>query len=919
MVHQLSTLLKKNAIQLKHHYCNSICNIINPLVWLFVIYLAKQMAEVIIIQSLPILKTDVPVIYNIPLYAKLKYSNISAKTTNCEEWYLYDFDENLNDSSRDFFEELIGSKNMLRSFCNDNPQQFNTSPYFRTPQEAKINDTEKTINDYLYNRGVDLNRIDIKEISKEKVLHDVPEGAITVNLLNETLFYYTVQVRDYLVSFYHRGSGVTLFYIFNENSKGYEILPSAITGIAWEIGIMNKAYMHKVFPNITVFSGLQILPIGPEDNEVNVQKVASIVTSGIYPFVISLLMPLFIYTIVNEKDKKIFQFLKINGLKMRYYWISNFIVDFCIYAITALLFVIFEIYVFKLRFFGESSTLLIILTFLGWGFSQIGLSYFFQAFISKEKISTVLFLSFYFFISFALFCLNMALFVIPLEAPWILNILPTFAFIRIFHYITFSCGFQACISEISSINTELKLVLFFLFFDGILYGILGILLNSIFVKRNKEIQCFCIDNKDEKFQEKLNRKQLITNIEEDDFVSNEIDIDNNKIDNDNIIKTNVSEKEKDNNYELNKISMDIPLNDDEVLNEIEGVKNIVNSGEEKLKEYPFICNLISDENRKYLNNFSLSVKKNEIFGIIDSNKTNKASFYSILNNIFYNNNDNIYINGYEIKYNMEKLNELIGLCPKNNILWDDLTVKETLYFYSEIKNSKKGKTKIRNMVNLILTKTYLEGKKNKLVGSLNEIMKRRLAIGIALIGEPAIIFLDEPTKGLNPENKIKIWNILKSFKEETSMIIVSHTMDEIQNVCDRVGIVSNGSLKYLGNPYKFISTFSKDYKLEIKLNYKKKHIENKEIITNINNEERLLGNKEEKNKIKELMQEIFPKGCCLIEEYLYNISFKIRYDVLNVNKLFEKLQEVQEQLQIDNWVISKFTFDDIFIKLIDNN
>ena len=144
-------------------------------------------------------------------------------------------------------------------------------------------------------------------------------------------------------------------------------------------------------------------------------------------------------------------------------------------------------------------------------------------------------------------------------------------------------------------------------------------------------------------------------------------------------------------------------------------------------------------------------------------------------------------------------------------------------------------------------------------------------------------------------------------------------MDEIQNVCDRVGIVSNGSLKYLGNPYKFISTFSKDYKLEIKLNYKKKHIENKEIITNINNEERLLGNKEEKNKIKELMQEIFPKGCCLIEEYLYNISFKIRYDVLNVNKLFEKLQEVQEQLQIDNWVISKFTFDDIFIKLIDNN
>ena len=919
MAYQLSTLLQKNAIQLKHNCCNTICNIVNPLIWLLIIFLAKQMAEIVIIQSMPILKTDVPVIYNIPLYAKLKYSNISAKTTNCEEWYLYDFDINANKRAREFFEDLIGSKNMLRSFCNDNPQQFNTSPYFRTPEDAKIYDTEKTIDDYLYNRGVDLNRIDIKEIFQEKVLSFVPEGAITVNLLNETLFYYTVQIRDYLVSNYHRGSGVTLFYIFNENSKGYEILPSAITGMSWEIGIMNKAYMHKIFPNITVSSGLQILPIGPEDNEVNVQRVTSVVASGIYPFVISLLIPFFIYTIVNEKDKKIFQFLKINGVKMRYYWISNFIVDYCFYAITTLVFVIVEIYIFKLRFLGESSFLLIILTLLGWGFSQIGLSYFFQAFISKERTSTVLFLSFYFIISFALFCLNMALFVIPLEAPYILNILPTFAFIRIMHYITISCGYHACISDISSINAEIICILFFLFFDGILYGILGIWLNSIFVKRNKEIQCFCIDNKDEKFTEKLNKKQLITNIEEEDLVSNEIDIDNSKNDDDNIIKTKVSEKEKDNNYELNQISTDVPLNDDEVLNEIEGVKNIVNSGEERLKEYPFICNRISDENRKYLNNFSLSVKKNEIFGILDSNKTNKASFYSILNNIFYMNNDNIYINGYEIKHNMEKLNELIGFCPKNNILWDDLTVKETLNFYSKIKNSKKGKTKINNMVNLILSKTYLEREQNKFICELKEIEKRKLAIGIALIGEPAILFLDEPTKGFNPENKIKIWNILKSFKVETSMIIVSHTMDDIQHVCDRVGIVSNGSLKYLGNPYKFINTYSKDYKLEIKFNYKKRHVENKEIITNLNNEEKLFRNKDKKNKIKELMQEIFPKGCRLFEEYLYNISFKIRYDVLNVNKLFEKLKEVQEQLQIDNWVISKFTFDDIFIKLIDNH
>ena len=90
---QIGALLQKNFIQLKNQKCNTICNIINPLIWIFILFFGKQLAEIIVIQSLPILKTDVPVLFNIPLYSKLKYSNISAKTTNCEEWYLYDFEK----------------------------------------------------------------------------------------------------------------------------------------------------------------------------------------------------------------------------------------------------------------------------------------------------------------------------------------------------------------------------------------------------------------------------------------------------------------------------------------------------------------------------------------------------------------------------------------------------------------------------------------------------------------------------------------------------------------------------------------------------------------------------------------------------------------------------------------------------------
>ena len=267
-------------------------NLIIPSIIILILFFARKLAEILVIQSLPVLKTDIPVLYNIPLYAKLKYSNLSAKTTNCEEWYLYDFEKEVNDTkTRNMFKEIISDKHMGYYYCDDNPPQFKLSPYFRTPIEAQKNENETNINEYLSERGYELNHIDINKFNNESSLSSTPDGAITIKKLNETYFKYQIQIRDYMVSNYHRGNGITLFYIFNENSKGYELFPSGVTGSMWEIGIFNKAYINYKFPNVTVISGINILPIGPEDNEINVQRIAAIVTFGIYPLSISLLIP----------------------------------------------------------------------------------------------------------------------------------------------------------------------------------------------------------------------------------------------------------------------------------------------------------------------------------------------------------------------------------------------------------------------------------------------------------------------------------------------------------------------------------------------------------------------------------------------------------------------------------------------------
>ena len=96
-------------------------------------------------------------------------------------------------------------------------------------------------------------------------------------------------------------------------------------------------------------------------------------------------------------------------------------------------------------------------------------------------------------------------------------------------------------------------------------------------------------------------------------------------------------------------------------------------------------------------------------------------------------------------------------------------------------------------------------------------MKRRLSLGISLVGNPSIVFLDEPTTGLDPENKRQIWDILTICKENKCMILTTHLMDEAEILSDRIGIIVHGHLKCLGSQFKLKKIYGKGFKLCINL------------------------------------------------------------------------------------------------------
>ena len=945
MANQVITILIKNLQTVRHQKLNLFCNIISPIACLFFIWVVKTIVKEEITKTRFSVKLDVPIIFNVPLYTKFKYLNLTAKTTICEEWYLYDFDNRTNLTQRAIFENMIKSNDTIKSFCDDNPKEYNISPYFLEPKDVQILENETDINSYLYDRAFELNYIDLDTLFNETSLTHVPDGAITIKELDNKNFYYKIQISDLRLPFYHRGNGITLFYIWNgiKGAEKYERYPSALLGMMWGIGLFNKAYIKYLFPNVTVISGIQLMPIALDDNEENIQRILNVVGIIFYPMAVSLLMPLFMYNIVIEKERQLIEIMRINGLKMRNYWISYFIFNYILYLITIFFFIIFGTYVFGLNLFRETSFLLIILTIFIWGFAQIGLAYFFQSFLSNGRTTSIIGYMISLWLTIICACLNMALFVLPKEAPYILNILPSFAICRIFFYMASYCGYDSCIGDFVNVNNEVRYALGYMMLGAVIFTVLGVYLHEILPKQFgiRKTPFFCIEdeikscqrkNLDNKSEEDLNNKgkKLDENIEE------------------NNIKNNLIENEN------NSILSNNPLKDKEIQKEFKIVKDLIDKEKNKLKKYPLVCsgltkiyssNLKSKDpkkrKKKSLDNFTICLNDNEIFGLLGPNGAGKTTFFSILTGIYEPTNGNAFIRGHSIKTELERSYEFIGYCPQFDLLWEDLSVENTLYFYSRIKN--KEKSKINYMVKKILEDVNLMKFKNYLVRELSGGMKRRLSLGIALIGEPPIVFLDEPTTGLDPKNKREIWDILSHCKENRCMILTTHLMDEAETLCDRIGIILKGKIRCLGSQYKLKAEYGKGFKLCINLkpylledSYSNEDkIENLKKLENIIKEtsDRKMGfffdknkiieqnkkNEKRIKKIKQFLNTIFNKNCNLMEKHRSAAIFEIGSDVFNPELLFQKLEENKEELEITNWAISQIDLEDIFIKLTEKD
>ena len=225
---------------------------------------------------------------------------------------------------------------------------------------------------------------------------------------------------------------------------------------------------------------------------------------------------------------------------------------------------------------------------------------------------------------------------------------------------------------------------------------------------------------------------------------------------------------------------------------------------------------------KALNNLNFKVRQGEIFGLLGPNGAGKTTFLSILGGTVVKTNGNINVWGFDLDKNPRQVKASIGIVPQEVNLDAFFSPRKLL----ELQAGLYGVIKKDRITDLILKMVALEDQANAYSRSLSGGMKRRLLIAKAMVHQPPILILDEPTAGVDVELRNNLWNNVKELnKEGVTIILTTHYLIEAQEMCDRIAIIDKGNLVALDTTQKLLDRIQTK-----KINFKVKNISMKEVL-----------------------------------------------------------------------------------------
>ena len=626
---------------------------------------------------------------------------------------------------------------------------------------------------------------------------------------------------------------------------------------------------------------------------------------------------LYVYRMVGEKENKSKEGMKIMGLSEGTYFLSYFIQ----YVIITFIDSVINTFFMSLLFPHIPSIFLFIILFL-WALDIFGLIFFFQSFIDKTRVALILSLLIYFvmfFISMACMeedakkTLKIVLSIFPpvcLELGIVLlgKFESHFKDLKIKDYATTYTNYSILIMNI------MQIVDFFLYlFLG--YYLQNVLPHDFGIKRPFYFLCTCEYWNPSGKKKNTNVKRAVN--KEIDEIENELQAEKE------VIKEDINEKKKKKNKEGEKIQPDT--------GEILKPKKQNTKRKKRRKSFeaedlymdktkPDDVLIVKDivktfgDGKKAVDHVNINFYKDEIFALLGHNGAGKTTLISMLTGLYEATEGTAYYDGYDIldSNNMDEFRKKLGICPQHDVLFDQLTVREHLEMFCIFKGYTSDN--IDEEINKTLHDFEMEDIQSVTAENLSAGQRRKLSIAISLIGGSKVIFLDEPSSGMDITSRRNLWDILKRQTEQKIIILTTHYMEEASVLGKRIGIINAGKMKCIGTPLFLIERYGKFMNLDITkeegadndniINFIKKRANNIEY--EILSEEILfrIPKKSEKSK----------NSSDNVDDLIDNDSNKVN-DSLDLTKFFEDLDNNLKNLGIKSYSASMPTLEDVFLNV----
>jgi len=289
---------------------------------------------------------------------------------------------------------------------------------------------------------------------------------------------------------------------------------------------------------------------------------------------------------------------------------------------------------------------------------------------------------------------------------------------------------------------------------------------------------------------------------------------------------------------------------------------------------------------------SIQVKKGECFGLLGPNGAGKTTAIGVMTGFTGASSGECYIDGMSVRTRMDDIFGIMGVCPQHDLLWETLTAREHMQFYGKLKQL--DGEELEQAIESGLRSVNLWSVADKQAGRYSGGMKRRLSVAMSLIGSPAVCYLDEPSTGLDPASRRNLWRVIAEAKKTRAVILTTHSMEEAEALCDRLGIFVDGELRCLGNPRELTKRYGGHFILQLTTSH------------------------DDEAKAKDLVNQI----CGGEEKLVYSLGGTQTFEIPNtvdrlVANCFEKITAAQSSgaINIVDWGIHNETLEEVFVRV----